>query len=86
MRLNHIALEILHDKLKQLNSFLSKSKLKVLINLSNVLHVVIHTIWVVVVVEKAFQVISQKTKHYCVYQHHYQVIPLALPRTQSLVY
>ena len=67
MWLNHITLEILHDKLKQLNSFLSKSKLKMLINLSHVLHVVIHTIWIVVVVEKTFQVIPQKTEHYCVY-------------------
>ena len=46
-----------------------------LTNLSNGLYVEISTIWVVVVVDKTFQVILQKTEHYCVYHHHHQVIP-----------
>ena len=46
-------------------------------NLSNVLKAEINTIWVVVVVvvDKRFQVILQKTEHYCVYHHRHQAIP-----------
>ena len=45
-------------------------------NAHNGLLVEINTILVeVVVVDKWFQVILQKTEHYCVYHHHHQVIP-----------
>ena len=85
MRFYHIALQILHYQLQQLYPFLSKTKFKVLVYLTHELHIVVHTICIVAIVEKTFHMKTKESQHYCVDQHHHVLVTNFLSPTQSLV-